>query len=337
MALDDRPFSRYQRRPPAPLWQWPFTGQLALGEIGGVGVRVRASLLLVAVLIAVSFASTLGLLSSVLLSMSLLVMAVVHEAGHWMAARSLGLPRNDFTVSLLTDVAGGDHGVPPGAAAWVALGGPAANLVACSGLGAMLWVVAPASITLNPLALDILQKTAHLSVGQLALWWAFVISELLCVLNLLPVYPLDGGHVAYAMLRRRYGFGNAMRFTCFVGLVGSVFILIAGVSGRRPLLVGVSLGCAVVCVSRVRLLQGETDISGYLTEDELPLVPRRRKISYKAIRRARKAAIELRIEQQRLDSILAKVSKQTLASLTWKERRVLRKATERRRRLDAEP
>jgi len=39
-------------------------------------------------------------------------------------------------------------------------------------------------------------------------------------------------------------------------------------------------------------------------------------------------------EQERLDAILAKVSARGIASLTWGERRVLRRATERKRQQD---
>jgi hypothetical protein len=54
------------------------------------------------------------------------------------------------------------------------------------------------------------------------------------------------------------------------------------------------------------------------------------------VKKARRVAMEARLEQERIDQILAKVSAQGIASLTWSERRSLRKATEHRRKRDLE-
>ena len=96
--------------------------------------------------------------------------------------------------------------------------------------------------------------------------------------------------------------------------------------------------CAFACYAEIRSMtrqqSEEDDEVEFATAYEKPVIPRRRKINRRAIRRARKAAMELRVEQERLDAILAKVSKFGLVSLTWKERRILKKATERRRRAE---
>jgi hypothetical protein len=78
----------------------------------------------------------------------------------------------------------------------------------------------------------------------------------------------------------------------------------------------------------------ETDYSAAY-EPQTPKRHRRR-VSQRAIKKARKVAMEARLEQERIDQILAKVSAQGMASLTWSERRALRKATEHRRKRDLE-
>ena len=65
--------------------------------------------------------------------------------------------------------------------------------------------------------------------------------------------------------------------------------------------------------------------------------PRRRKPGLAdrwAARRAAKAAREEADEQEQIDRILAKVSASGMHSLTWWEKRTLKKATERQRQQD---
>jgi hypothetical protein len=64
--------------------------------------------------------------------------------------------------------------------------------------------------------------------------------------------------------------------------------------------------------------------------------PRRRKLSRWSIKRAQKRAAEEQAEQGRIDAILDKVSAHGMQSLTWWEKRTLRKATERQRQRDLE-
>jgi hypothetical protein len=78
----------------------------------------------------------------------------------------------------------------------------------------------------------------------------------------------------------------------------------------------------------------ETDYSAAY-EHPTP-VKRRRKISRRAIKKARRRAQQQAIEQRRIDTILAKVSATGLASLTWTERRALHKATDQQRKRDLE-
>lgn len=81
----------------------------------------------------------------------------------------------------------------------------------------------------------------------------------------------------------------------------------------------------------------EQDPSGYGNPlQEHRSRSRRQRGSRRAIARARKLAQEAAAEQQRIDAILAKVSAKGMASLTWRERRVLHKATDRQRKRDLE-
>jgi hypothetical protein len=65
--------------------------------------------------------------------------------------------------------------------------------------------------------------------------------------------------------------------------------------------------------------------------------PRRRKhLNRHVIRKARRIAQQEKFRRDRIDAILAKVSAHGMASLTWLERRTLRKATAKQRRSELE-
>jgi hypothetical protein len=64
--------------------------------------------------------------------------------------------------------------------------------------------------------------------------------------------------------------------------------------------------------------------------------PRRKRLSRRVIRKARRIAQQEKAVRDRIDEILAKVSKTGMTSLTWVERRALKKATQQCRRSETE-
>lgn len=342
MALDDRPYHRDRDRPRLSALGWPLQATVPLGQWVHVRVGVQAWLVAAALIVPLMLSPKIGALGAVTLGVALLAVSALHAAGHYIAALSLGIIRRSAIIAPLGRFNDFSSHESTGAVVWSALGGPLFNLMLCSTSGGLLWVLAPASVPWNPISPDIVHRTAHLDAAEIWLWWTFYISYAMLLLNLLPIYPLDGGHILSALLRSSCTFITAIRFTCLVGLVVSVALGIAGVWSRHGLVIALAVGCMLSCVAQSwsqRVLADDrpeqAEVGG---EYDSPVSPphRRRHISRKTIRRVRKAAIEIRLEQEQLDIILAKVSKSHLASLTWKERRVLRKATERRRRQDCE-
>ena len=236
MALNDPPYYRDPGPSMSPL-SWLLGGTVPLGHCGGIRVRMHAWVLLTAVILPIAMSSAIGPVGATILAFSILVMSIIHEFGHWVAARSLGVFRPEMVVSPMGGPVTPERLEPPRVAAWTALGGPIANFVACTGAGGMLWVLAPASMPLNPLATGVLHKSVGLNFGELSLWWFFLVSYVLLLVNLLPIYPLDGGHVLHAAFRPRYGFANALRLTCLVSMVAAVALIVGGVVLRRPQLI----------------------------------------------------------------------------------------------------
>jgi hypothetical protein len=59
-------------------------------------------------------------------------------------------------------------------------------------------------------------------------------------------------------------------------------------------------------------------------------------LNKRVVRRAQKREADERAERERVDAILSKVSHEGMNSLTWWERRALRRATERQRKRDVD-
>jgi len=171
--------------------------------------------------------------------------------------------------------------------------------------------------------------------------WMFLINYRLLLLNLLPIFPLDGGRMLQAMLSPIVGNFQSTLIEANVGMVGAVVVGLVALALQGWFVTACMTFCCYESYRRRLALHeagGEDwrdsmDFSGSLFAEERP---RRRRLSRRVIRRARKIAMGEKAARDRIDAILAKVSARGMASLTWLERRTLRKATEQHRRSETE-
>jgi Zn-dependent protease len=187
-------------------------GNLTLGRLGGVEIRINWSWLVVFVLIVWSLAASvfpsqnpelsdgvhlaMGIVAALLFFASVLL----HELGHAWQARRDGLEIDGITLWLFGGVAQFKGAFPnPGAEFRIAIAGPLVTLVL--GVGFVLLALAPL-----PSAVD----------GVAA--WLGYINLFLLVFNLIPALPLDGGRVLRAALWRARGeLGWATRVAADIG------------------------------------------------------------------------------------------------------------------------
>jgi Zn-dependent protease len=188
VANDDAPTDRSASHPP---------GSYRIGSVGGIDVYVRASWLVIAVIIAVLLAPRVedaepglgalkyvaGLAFAVLLYLSILL----HEMAHALMAKRFGLPVRSISLQFLggmTEIEG--EAATPGQEFKIAVVGPLTSLAV--GVGALvLLLVVPDGLT--RMAVQGLAG-ANLVVG---------------VLNLVPGLPLDGGRVLRAAVWQAAG------------------------------------------------------------------------------------------------------------------------------------
>jgi Zn-dependent protease/CBS domain-containing protein len=187
-------------------------GDLTLGRLGGVQIRINWSWLVVFALIVWSLAATVfpsqnpelsdGVHLAMGVAAALLFFASVllHELGHAWQARREGIEIEGITLWLFGGVAQFKGGFPnAGAEFRVAIAGPLVTLVLGAGFVAL--AIAPL-----PSAVD-----------GVAAWLGYINLSLL-VFNLIPALPLDGGRVLRAALWRARGdLGWATRLAAEIG------------------------------------------------------------------------------------------------------------------------
>jgi Zn-dependent protease/CBS domain-containing protein len=187
-------------------------GNIRLGRIGGVEVRINWSWLVIFALIVWSLADGIfpsqnpGLSRGVHLAMAVVAALLffasllLHELGHAWVARREGLEIDGITLWLFGGVSQFKSRFPsPGAEFRIAIAGPLVSLV----LGVIFVLIALAGL---PSAVD-----------GVAAWLGYINLTLLAF-NLIPALPLDGGRVLRAALWRIRGdLGWATRIATEIG------------------------------------------------------------------------------------------------------------------------
>jgi len=210
-----------------------------VGRVGEVPVLLSPSWFLLAAVVVVTYGPALGsadapgrgYAAAALFAVLLLLSVLLHEIGHCLTARALGLRVRSITITFLaglTEVV--DPPRTPGQAGAVSVSGPlvSAGLTGLAYAGTL--AAGPGTLTRSVLSL------LALTNGGLA------------VFNLLPGLPLDGGGVLRAAVWRVTGdrqrgtvvAAQSGRVVAVLALPLAVLVVVALLGGRVTVLGGVS-------------------------------------------------------------------------------------------------
>src|SRR5262245_54168882 len=166
---------------------------------------------------------------------------VLHEVGHALAARAYGINTRHITLYPIGGVAALER-MPekPLQEVAVALAGPAVNVVIAFAL--LFGLVASDTLLPGEYEPDALVRFATYLLGA---------NVVLCLFNLLPAFPMDGGRVLRALLSIRMTRLRATQLAVKVGTVVAICLLIAGI---------VSLNFGLIAVAVVVWLLGQAEL-----------------------------------------------------------------------------
>ncbi len=295
---------------------------LPLGALGGVPIKLH-----------ISFPALLGaaaLLSgdpawAAALCLMLFVLSLLHECMHWAAARTFGGYHEEIILWPLGGLAEAETPLQPLTQLLVAAAGPLFHL-------AVLLLFLPWALGSFPVPLWPLPRTDYLTLF-------LCLNQLLLIANLLPAFLTDGGRLWQSILWRLVGFSKATAITLsaafFLGLGGTVVVVLGG----TPLF---GLGAALLLLSVIyyeRAFRVAEVVDGEWIETPAlyaGLYHRRRlfgKIrNWWGKRRQEREHLQRVKDAQLLDSILHKINKSGISSLTSKERRFLQRQSHRLKR-----
>jgi len=325
-----------------PRFDDPMSWSVAIGHASGVTVRVHALLLAFIVVILIQSvlsdpntgaATPFDLAHTIMALGTLFLIVLAHEVGHVVACRQAGGDADEIMLWPLGGLAMCDPPRRWTAELWTTLGGPLVNVgiwVVCAALLGLLAGWKASVLFPNPFSPSAFSTMPGRAVE--ALFIVHWINWILLLFNLLPIFPLDGGQILRALLARQLDYVDATRTASRVGFVGAILLLIMAVVTKSWILGGVAVMCGATCFVSLRRI----DYADAMEEgrEDPGTIAERRAEERRAQRRSdleskRRAAIVR--EEAQLDRILEKIAREGRRSLTWSERRYLKRATKRRR------
>lgn len=212
--------------------QKPIPGSVFSVKLFGVPVRLHFTFVLLLVfLLFIGIGQRQSGLTTVLYVLALFASVLLHEIGHTLVARHYGIRTLEIVMFPIGGVSRPERAPKAREELWVALAGPLVNLLIAAVLiawvGAQQGFVSLAQLR-EPTDANLAERVA---VGNLVL----------CLFNLLPAYPMDGGRILRSFLALRKPEEEATRIAAGAGQVLAILMGLAGLLWGNFMLIFVAL------------------------------------------------------------------------------------------------
>lgn len=202
---------------------------IRIARVSGIPIRLHFTFLLMVIWLSLTNIIP-GRASMVLTLLGLFLCIVLHELGHSLTAQHYGYQVRDITLYPIGGVAAIEGSPRPRHELFIALAGPAVNVVIALLLYAYIRIahVWPADIETRQQA-----ETALLSSPVTFL---FVSNIFVFLFNMIPAFPMDGGRVLRAILGLSLGKFRATQIAASVGQFLAVAMALygMGIFGNPP-------------------------------------------------------------------------------------------------------
>jgi Zn-dependent protease/CBS domain-containing protein len=213
------------RPPPGPRRPSPAPQEsawsLRIATVSGIPIRLHFTFLLILIYFAISGLS-MGSAGIVLSTVGLFLCVALHELGHSLVAQRYGYKVRDITLYPIGGVASIEGTPRPRHELYIALAGPAVNVV----IAALLYGVLTLTSTVHGIGVP-----SHLTENPLS--FLLAANEMLVLFNMIPAFPMDGGRVLRAVLGLRLGTYRATQIAATIGQLVAVLMGLVGLGVIR--------------------------------------------------------------------------------------------------------
>ena len=179
MSQDDHPKQNF------------LSGSIGMITILGVPVRLHFTFILLLVfLVFIGLGGQQSGATTAIYIIALFASVLLHELGHTLVARRYGIRTVEIVMYPIGGISRPERPPKPREELWIALAGPMVNLLIAAGV--LAWVAAQKGFV----ALEQLRQPTDANLAQRIALGNLV----LCIFNLLPAYPMDGGRVLRSLL-----------------------------------------------------------------------------------------------------------------------------------------
>ena len=225
-----------------------------IARIAGIEVRIHITFLMLLAWIGIADYTRGGMgaaVNGVAFILLLFGCVVLHEFGHALAAKHYGIQTPDITLLPIGGVARLER-IPesPRQELWIALAGPAVNVVIAALLA--LWLGATGQLA----ALATFDPVEGSFAARL-----LAVNLFLVAFNLLPAFPMDGGRVLRAVLAMRLNHARATRIAANVGQGMAIVFGVLGLFGN-PMLILIALFVWIGAAQEASLVQMKSSFAG---------------------------------------------------------------------------
>ena len=230
-------------------WAWK------LGSYSGIAVYVHATFLLLILFVVLSHwsegTSIAETLFGVVFTLAIFLCVILHEFGHALTAKRYGIKTRDITLLPIGGVARLER-MPeePMQEFWVAVAGPAVNVVIAGAL--FLWLFLTSTLV-HPATLGVASGSF--------LERLMMVNIFLVVFNMIPAFPMDGGRVLRALLATRMEYTRA---TSIASVLGQGIALLFGFLGFfvNPFLIFIALFVWIGAQQEASMTQMKASLGG---------------------------------------------------------------------------
>lgn len=222
-------------------------------RIFGVPIRLHFTFILLAIFLIVSGAQGgQSAMNNSIYIFAMFTSVVLHELGHAVVAKRYGIRTVEIVLYPIGGVARLERNPKPAEELWIALAGPAINILITVALGAILIAARtdldPASVA-DPTDANLLVRIAF---GNL----------ILAAFNMIPAFPMDGGRVLRALMARFTSEDVATKRAAAAGRIFAIFIGLFGLLSGQFMLLFIALFVYLGATQETAVVVGRTLTQG---------------------------------------------------------------------------